>query len=147
MLSIRNIPISSHSLTEFGEIHLYLKKIGFSAWSLLDFFVEYGNCLKLAVHFQFTNQVNFLSLSIFITFGWCLLLGVWGEGGSGLICIINVLNKAIRPPHKLLSLQGHDAPACLSSCWLGPAPRGGVLMWLGPHPQLTQVPAELPVVA
>lgn len=85
---------------------------------------------KSAVRFPMANQLNFPYLSIFITFGWCLLLG---SGGRSLICVIHVLNKASCLPH---------TPWChrTEQEHLQPAPRVP-----GPPPQPTQGPAELPM--
>lgn len=68
---------------------------------------------KSAVHFPMANQLNFPYLSIFIAFGWCLLLGA---GGRSLIRVIHVLNKASCPPatpwcHRLHAWDWAGTPA------------------------------------
>lgn len=68
---------------------------------------------KSAVQFPMANQLNFPYLSIFIAFGWCLLLGA---GGRSLIRVIHVLNKASCPPatpwcHRLHAWDWAGTPA------------------------------------
>lgn len=68
---------------------------------------------KSAIQFPMANQLNFPYLSIFIAFGWCLLLGA---GGRSLIRVIHVLNKASCPPatpwcHRLHAWDWAGTPA------------------------------------